>query len=150
MFDSFHLTRGHRGSLTGAPFLFCGFLLFSAPMAGRDPVKQQEAKRRYYERNKEVVKTKARNHTRETRAKIKQWLHNYLLGHPCVDCGETDPIILEFDHVDRANKEFTIGEANTNGISLKRVIAEVAKCEVRCANCHRKKTYRESGRTHRS
>lgn len=116
-------------------------------MAGRDPVKQQEAKRRYYERNKETVKDKARNHARETRAKIKQWLHNYLLGHPCVDCGETDPIILEFDHI--RDKEFSIGEANSMGISLKRVIAEVAKCEVRCANCHRKKTYRAAGLTHR-
>lgn len=116
-------------------------------MAGRDPVKQQEAKRRYYERNKETVKSKARNHSRVMRAKVKTWLHDYLKEHPCVDCGATDPIILEFDHI--RDKEFNVGEANTLGITLKRVMAEVAKCEVRCANCHRKKTYHEAGLTHR-
>lgn len=117
-------------------------------MAGRDPVKQQEAKRRYYERNKETVKIKARNHTRETRAKVKRWIYAYLKEHPCMDCGEADPIVLEFDHI--RDKKFNISDANSMGISLKRVIAEVAKCEVRCANCHRHKTYKDAGLTHRS
>ena len=123
------------------------FLLYAPPMAGRDPIKQQEAKRRYYERNKAAVKAKARAHTRETRNKVREWLLSYLLTHPCVDCGEADPIILEFDHT--KDKEFNIGEANSLGISLKRVKLEVAKCDVRCANCHRKKTYKDAGHTHR-
>jgi hypothetical protein len=116
-------------------------------MAGRDPIKQQAAKRRYYEANKDKVKAKARAYTRETRNQIRTWLHAYLLTHPCLDCGETDPIILEFDHF--RDKKFNVGEAASIGASLKRVQLEVAKCEVRCANCHRKKTYREREHTHR-
>ena len=116
-------------------------------MAGRDPIKQQEAKRRYYERNRDVVKARAREHSANTRTSIRKWLHAYLLQHPCTDCGETNPVILEFDHI--RDKKFNIGEACSLGVSLKRVQAEVAKCEVRCANCHRKKTYRDAGHTHR-
>lgn len=116
-------------------------------MAGRDPIKQQEAKRRYYEANKDKVKAKARAHTTATRNTVRKWLHDYLLTHPCLDCGETNPIILEFDHF--RDKEFNIGEASSLGVSLKRIKLEVEKCEVRCANCHRKKTYREREHTHR-
>lgn len=122
-------------------------MLYALLMAGRDPIKQQEAKRRYYEANKDKVKAKARAHTRATRNIIREWLHDYLLKHPCLDCGETNPIILEFDHF--RDKEFNVGEAASVGASLKRVKLEVAKCEVRCANCHRKKTYREREHTHR-
>jgi hypothetical protein len=116
-------------------------------MAGRDPIKQKEAKRRYYEANKDVVKAKAKAHTRDVRNRIRGWIYAYLLNHPCLDCGETDPIILEFDHF--RDKEFNIGEATSLGISLKRVKLEIEKCDVRCANCHRKKTYRDAGHKHR-
>ena len=117
-------------------------------MAGRDPVKQQLAKRRYYEANKDAVKARAKANNNITRNNIRAWLYAYLKDHPCVDCGEADPIILEFDQL--RDKEFNIGNAVRLCISLKRVIAEVEKCEVRCANCHRRKTYKAAGRKHRS
>ena len=117
-------------------------------MAGWDKTKQQLASRKHYESNKAAVKARAYTHTKETRGKIRQWLLEYLRSHPCVDCGETDPVILEFDHV-RGKKEFNIGAASSKAISLRRVIEEVSKCDVRCANCHRKKTYRDFGHTYR-
>ena len=83
------------------------------------------------------------------RRRVRAWLLDYLKLHPCVDCGETNPIVLEFDHTDRSEKHFNIGEAASRRMSLRRVQAEVEKCEVRCANCHRRKTYKEEGRTHR-
>lgn len=76
-------------------------------------------------------------------------LREYLKNHHCVDCGESDPIILEFDHTDPKHKKFNIGDAAKRGFALQTVLDEVAKCEVRCANCHRKKTYRDAGHTHR-
>jgi hypothetical protein len=116
-------------------------------MAERDPARQQLAKRRYYEANKDVVKARTRARNKAVQDTVRVWLYEYLKTHPCVDCGETDPIILEFDHI--RDKEFSIGDAARKNITLKRVIAEVEKCEVRCANCHRTKTYRAAGRTHR-
>ena len=118
-------------------------------MATKDPVKRQLAQRKYYEANKALVKARSRERTTRTRKLVRAWLFEYLKTHPCVDCGETNPIILEFDHRADATKHFNIGDVSHKGTSLRRVQEEVAKCEVRCANCHRKKTYREAGHTHK-
>ena len=70
-------------------------------------------------------------------------IYDYLSTHPCVDCGETNPIVLEFDHL--GDKTDTIAHMVGMGVSLERIKKEVAKCEVRCANCHRIKTVNERG-----
>lgn len=67
-----------------------------------------------------------------------------MLEHPCVDCGEGDPIVLEFDHI-TDDKTSGISDLVGTGVSLDILIAEIAKCVVRCANCHRRKTSRELG-----
>lgn len=64
----------------------------------------------------------------------------YLLEHPCVDCGEKDPVVLEFDH--QHNKRDVVSRMTTNN-GWERVAAEIAKCQVRCANCHRRKTSKD-------
>jgi hypothetical protein len=69
----------------------------------------------------------------------KRKLYAYLSSHPCVDCGQTDIRCLEFDHV-RGNKTTTISDLIKNAASWSTIEAEIAKCEVRCANCHRLKT----------
>lgn len=61
-------------------------------------------------------------------------------AHPCFDCGEADPIVLEFDHV-RGTKTFTIGEsAGRQKTSLRTILTEIQKCDVVCANCHKWRT----------
>lgn len=69
---------------------------------------------------------------------LQDYVWNYLLDNPCVDCGESDPIVLEFDHLH--SKEFTIGNYIHKGGNLERLKDEIAKCDVRCANCHRRIT----------
>jgi hypothetical protein len=61
----------------------------------------------------------------------------YLACHPCVDCGHDDVDVLEFDHRDPKDKSFNISKRR--GETLKALEAEVAKCDIRCANCHRKR-----------
>jgi hypothetical protein len=88
---------------------------------------RKEAQRGYYK--------KARPH-------IKAWIYDYLSNNPCVDCGEADPLRLEFDH--RSDKHFNIGKSfigKAKNIDI--VQSEIAKCDVRCANCHRVKTHKE-------
>jgi len=71
------------------------------------------------------------------------WIAAYLAEHPCVDCGEADIAVLEFDHV-RGEKLFGIGRGGKNhGLDI--IKDEVAKCEVRCCNCHRRVTQKRSG-----
>lgn len=65
-------------------------------------------------------------------------LLEYFLEHPCVDCGETDPIVLEFDHKDSEHKEYNISSKLYNQ-TWETLLNEIVKCEVRCANCHRRK-----------
>jgi hypothetical protein len=63
----------------------------------------------------------------------------YLETHPCVDCGEARWQVLEFDHV-RGEKLGSISNM-LHRFRLETIIEEIAKCEVRCANCHRIRTY---------
>ena len=74
--------------------------------------------------------------------KSQMFLREYLLQHPCVDCGETDLMVLEFDHLPQFQK---IKDVTRLIGSNKLLVDEVAKCEVRCANCHRRKTFERSG-----
>lgn len=74
-----------------------------------------------------------------TRKRNRAFALAYLLEHPCLDCGERDPIVLEFDHV-RGKKESNVATLIHNTASIKRIQAEIAKCEVVCANCHRRRT----------
>jgi hypothetical protein len=70
----------------------------------------------------------------------------YLADHPCVDCGEADPIVLDFDHLPGATKRFEVGRAvgsSTRSWSL--ISSEIERCDVVCANCHRRRTARRAG-----
>jgi hypothetical protein len=65
---------------------------------------------------------------------------------PCVDCGKRYPTcVMEFDHV-RGEKKFTVSQINRstpNSTGLRALEDEIAKCDVRCANCHRLRHYHE-------
>ena len=74
-----------------------------------------------------------------------QFVLEYTQKHPCLKCGEDDPVVLEFDHRDRATKLFTVSEACSRKLPLKALEAEMAKCDVLCANCHRRRTAKQLG-----
>lgn len=69
---------------------------------------------------------------------MKAWMAELKSQMCCTFCSETHPATLEFHHLDPSAKETTIANAVMNGWSVKRVQAEMAKCIVLCANCHRK------------
>lgn len=80
------------------------------------------------------------------RAKNFQLFVEYLATHPCTDCGESDPIVLEFDHLPGFEKKFNVSTAVTGSTrSWSAILAEIAKCEVVCANCHRRRTASRAG-----
>lgn len=66
----------------------------------------------------------------------------YLLEHPCIDCGEPDPLVLDFDH--RGDKKDAVTRLlSRTRASWEIIWTEIQKCDVRCANCHRRKTAKE-------
>ena len=68
----------------------------------------------------------------------------YLRAHACVDCAEADPVVLDFDHRDLSTKRSEVGRlAMTKPWWM--VAAEIAKCDVRCGNCHRRRTASQFG-----
>jgi len=75
------------------------------------------------------------------RAERRADVLRYLADHPCVDCGEADVPVLEFDHV-RDVKRAAISAMVRDLRPIDEIWTEVAKCDVRCANCHRRKTAR--------
>ncbi len=75
--------------------------------------------------------------------KVRAWVKAYLKEHPCVDCGEPDWRVLEFDHIDPASKSFSISRGIADGRNIDSIKTEIKKCEVRCCNCHRIRTRRE-------
>src|SRR5947208_4790432 len=105
------------------------------------------ANARNYRKNHEREKTRLLRQLAERRAEVRRQIVAYLRVHPCVDCGETDIVVLEFDHL--ADKVADVSAYAGGGRTWARVKAEIEKCEVRCANCHRRKTRERSasGRT---
>jgi L-lysine 2,3-aminomutase len=67
---------------------------------------------------------------------------DYLREHPCVDCGEDDIVVLEFDHL--RDKSANVSAIMLQKNEWRRVLEEMAKCEVVCANCHRRRTARRA------
>ncbi len=94
-----------------------------------------ESRRNYYLLNKAAEKQRVY----EQRNAITTKVLEYLQFHPCVDCGETDPVVLQFDHV-RGIKKEAVSRLVRNGNGWDSVSKEIAKCDVRCANCHTRKT----------
>ena len=77
------------------------------------------------------------------RNQSKDYIRSIMMGNRCMDCGMEDPVVLEFDHL--TDKKFNISEMATRGIDLERIKLEIEKCQIRCSNCHRRKTSIEQG-----
>ena len=101
--------------------------------------------RQHYQRNPDTYIANAhRNNTRYWAENLRRVIE-YLLDHPCVDCGERDPLVLEFDHRDAELKRMEVSELIRHSAGWGSIAAEIAKCDVRCANCHRRRTAQQRG-----
>jgi hypothetical protein len=108
--------------------------------AGRDPLKQRAAKKRWYDDNRQVYRDRNKRQHAEKRRRL-----NALKRVPCADCRIRYPsFVMEFDHRDGDEKLGNISGAVLYW-SWARIMAEVAKCDVVCANCHRIRTARRAG-----
>jgi hypothetical protein len=100
--------------------------------------------REHYKHNKQAYIKKTKIRRKLLIEENKKILFAFLSEHPCVDCGNTDIRVLEFDHV-RGKKVGAITRMLGNGIAWSTLETEIAKCEVRCGNCHRIKTSDRGG-----
>lgn len=88
----------------------------------------------YYNNNPEIFK-RARA---KTRKKVTDFLRDYKLTHPCVFCGESNPVCIDLHHIDPLTKKYEIGDLARGSGSLDVMKIEIKKCISLCSNCHRK------------
>lgn len=121
---------------------------FKSKATGERSSKCKKCQRKYaaqhYLDNKEKYNSSARLNMPKYRERNQRMIVEYLQEKKCVDCGENDIRVLDFDHVDPNNKRDSISRL-TNSCSWNTILDEINKCEVRCANCHRKKTADQFG-----
>ena len=98
--------------------------------------------REHYEANRQRYIDQAAISKQRLRLARTKFLIEFFESNPCVDCGETDPIVLEFDHL--RDKSFAVG-GQLSCRSWESILAEMQKCDVVCANCHRRRTARRRG-----
>lgn len=106
---------------------------------------QKKQKNAWYKKNKETHKA---NVYQNKKAKIESgraYIWEHLSVNGCIECGESDPRVLEFDHV-RGKKRSEVTRLVRDGYSTDVIQKEIDKCVVICANCHKKKTYKGSWR----
>jgi hypothetical protein len=97
-------------------------------------------RREHYQRNRRSYIERNARLLRDRRIEWQRRLWQYLIEHPCVDCGQKDPLVLEFDHIQPTTKRLAVSQMVQRGFAWPTVLEELGKCEVRCANCHRRRT----------
>lgn len=102
-----------------------------------------KASRQYYALNKQKHKLAVRLRKISNKKLLQTYVYNLLKTTGCVDCKkENDPVALEFDHV-RGTKRRAVCELIARNCSFSSILKEIEKCEIRCSNCHRKKTAKD-------
>jgi len=98
-------------------------------------------RREWYARNKksEVADNLQR------RKVLVEWFKNYKRTLKCQDCSESDPVCLDFHHKNPSEKEYPVTEMPRRGFSKEKILTEINKCSVLCANCHRKHHRKDFG-----
>lgn len=95
---------------------------------------QSESSRKHYLkfRDKRIADKRAREN------RNRDFIQQYKTEHACVRCGESEPCCLDFHHRDPSQKIDVLGRMAKAGYGQQSIVEEIAKCDILCANCHRK------------
>ena len=102
---------------------------------------QASASKRHYDANKIKIKKRTRKRNKKQREINREYVNTFKSLAKCVDCGEYNPVVLDFDHV-RGIKLSSLSDMMRGAYGLESIKKEIAKCEVRCSNCHRLATHK--------
>jgi len=103
-------------------------------MVYKDRETQLQAQRNAYHARKDYFRNKQKDRKRI----LKEWFRELLSTLKCSRCPESDPCCFDFHHSDPSQKEEKISVMLHKIRTKEAILAEMAKCEVLCANCHRK------------
>ncbi len=117
------------------------------------PEQRQAKKQEWIANNKERIAKSVKAYTEKHKEHLsalkaaqykekRNWVTDYKMKHPCEICGEKDPIVLEFHHVNPKEKDASIADLLSRK-TLDAIKLEVVKCIVLCGNCHTRLHYYE-------
>jgi len=109
---------------------------------GLAPVRKHNPNRRIYGTPRLTV---IANGKELKMTKTQKFFYDVLMNSKCVDCGETNIVVLDFDHIDPSTKIKSVSHLKGCYDNIEMVKTEMAKCEVRCVKCHRIKTAIDHG-----
>ena len=115
---------------------------FQTTLNLNDILPNMEAKyhRDWYHKNRDRIMGRKLEGQKKRRVASIEAVRKYKAEHGCADCGESDPIVLDLDHLDQDTKFKSVANMIMGGYGLARIMQEAEKCEVVCANCHRRRT----------
>lgn len=99
--------------------------------------KNKEKRKLYRQKHYEVNKEKYRIKGYRWRGKVRFDFQEFKSTLKCAHCGESEPVCLDFHHLDPSTKETNLSKG-ISSLSFKKLMDEIKKCIVLCANCHRK------------
>lgn len=103
--------------------------------------------KKWREKNRAKVNAYGQYNQAERRQRNRD-LINQLKDFPCTDCGvKYLPCVMDFDHIND-DKEFNVSHLVSECAKTEKILTEVAKCELVCANCHRMRTYNRKNMAH--
>lgn len=108
---------------------------------------KREKDKNTYHKNRAEKERKRRDNDRTRpirRLKAKLFVYGILSKSQCIDCSESRLEVLDFDHVSGI-KTRSICDMISKGLKPSAIEEEISKCEIRCANCHRIKTFKQFG-----
>lgn len=101
---------------------------------------KSEEQKIYWQQNAHRWREGNRQRQHAKRLRLRAFMDAYLSDKKCIECGITDPLVLQFDHV-RGIKYKDVSRLVKHACASEDVIlAEIAKCDIVCANCHQRRT----------
>jgi transcription elongation factor Elf1 len=100
---------------------------------------QTQAQKDWYTRNSETKRLKSKQYREE----VASWFQELKKTMKCHVCGENHIACLDFHHKDPTKKDFNISQIIYR-VSKETLLEEIAKCDILCANCHRKFHYEQT------
>lgn len=97
----------------------------------------REYGKEHYKKNKKATIARVAKNNKMYLERNREYVFQHLVSNPCIDCGESDILVLAFDH--QENKISTITEMINECWSIDKINKEMSKCEVRCFNCHQRR-----------
>lgn len=99
----------------------------------------------YYYKHGSKYRQNAVARNRRLKVKLRAQMLAYLSDKACAHCGNADIRVLDFDHIDPKTKSFSIARAIGDITRWDKILEEIKKCQILCANCHKIKTAQEQG-----